>query len=314
MPTPAGRNYQQNLKFFAELKKGTAKFKLQYNAAAGLFYGYSGNGFARTLGNTFKSQSDKQSVMNDAMFATPIKEVFSEAIAKNFDRNVINDALDGLIRFSESYSGDASKYTKMSQVIRALEDSLPFRIHALSECNNEWGICGFASSLAALYDKNVLKTRAQGLDLPTRILAEIKTYLVILQSENSPLIQEIEAFTRSFGPPFATFRVVDFLKKINNVTNPNVKELGKGYDVAMPVNAVIDFLKRNGKPGSHLGAVDLKQNGVILGLGSQRGEGRLQHWVSKFDDDWVYNWGKRQKLSALLREKKWGVNFQVIVG
>jgi len=59
----------------------------------------------------------------------------------------------------------------------------------------------------------------------------------------------------------------------------------------MPINAVIDFLRRNGKQGSHLGAVDMKQNGVILGLGGRCVEDRLQHCVYKFDDDWVYNLG-----------------------
>jgi len=302
-----------NLNFFAGLKMSTAAIKLEFNKATGLFSSYSGTGFMRTLGNKFNSNSDKQSVMTDSMFSDPIRAIFSDAAANNVDPGLMRDALRGLERVARSYSGDRAKSTKISNLIRELgAQHDPFTISDISECNAKWGICGFASSLAALYDTNVLNTNVQGRDLPTRILAEIKTYLVILRSENSLLIQEIENFTRGFGKQWRAFRIETLIQKMNDVTNPTVVDLGRGFDIAMPKNAVIDFLRRNGKKGTHEIGLNPIETRVILGLGDTQNKS-LRHWVYKHKADKVYNYGKEQSFAECLKQGPYTVIHQISI-
>jgi hypothetical protein len=304
----------KNLNFFAGLKTSKADPKLEFNRATGLFSSYSGTGFTRMLGNKLNSNSFKQSVMNDSMFSDPIRDIFSDAAANRVNVTLMRAALQGLERVARSYSGDPAKSMKISELIKelgALHD--PFRISDISKPNAKWGICGFASSLAALYDTNVLNTKVQGRDLPTRILAEIKTYLVMLQSENPLLLREIENFTRGFGKKWAGFRIETFIQKINNVTNPDVVDLGEGFDIAMPKNAVIDFLRRNGKKGTHEIELHPLRTGVILGLGDMQDKS-LRHWVYKHSADKVYNYGKDQPLRDCLIKGPYTVVHQISIG
>ncbi len=93
----------------------------------------------------------------------------------------------------------------------------------ISELNSGWGICGFASSLGALHQNGLftgtIDQAAKKNQLSTRLLAEIKTYLVILQSENkNALLNEIQRFTRTFGGVFTAFTIQAYIEKVNSIS------------------------------------------------------------------------------------------------
>lgn len=191
----------------------------------------------------------------------------------------------------------------------------------LTKDNVEWGICGFASALAGIYktDKAIqakIKT-VKDEDITTRILAEIKTYLVTLQAEESPILDEIVEFTRSFKG-FEKFKVDDYIKRINaSVTAKKIKDLD--FSIGLPPSAVIDYLARMWektglsvvtKNGADLKKDVVKLKKVILGL-YDREKGNLGHWVFMKDEDTVYNWGQSKSLDEVLKECE-GIDASVI--
>jgi len=322
MPSLAEQKCRQNLEFFAKLKPSKVEIKLEFNKATGLFSSYSGTGFMRTLGNKFNSNNDRQSVTNDAMFSIPIREIFAAA-SQNAPLNLRIAALEGLEKVAKSYSGDPIKLSKISNLIRELRDlHVPVPISEISKCNAAWGICGFASSLAALFDKNILTGKAQGCDLQTRILAEIKIYLLMLQADNPMLIKKIEVFTHSFGGNYIEFTVKEFLQKCSEIHDANVLDnfgfgVNNKFGIAMPAEAVIDFFHRYGKKATLTESPNPIGTGVILGLGSGTDMNkRLLHWVYKFDACHVYNNGEIQLLTECLLPPSgspYSVNYQISI-
>lgn len=118
MPTTnAGRQYMANLNFFAGLRNKTGKFQLEFNKEKGLFSTYSGTGFTRTFSNILSSRNEQQSIKNDAMFANPIKDVFMEGILNGVDKNMLKQALDGIVKVSKAYNDDQSKSKKFDELI-----------------------------------------------------------------------------------------------------------------------------------------------------------------------------------------------------
>lgn len=115
--------------------------------------------------------------------------------------------------------------------------------------NKKWGICGFTSSLSAMYDLNQ-GVRGQVINGSNgyRILAEIKTYLVMLKAAGSPLLADIRAFTRTFGPPYDTFEIDDYITRINNAAAANLTReqifADPQFSIAMPPAAVADYIER----------------------------------------------------------------------
>ncbi len=196
----------------------------------------------------------------------------------------------------------------------------------ISELNKGWGICGFASALGALHQNGVfsgtIDHAVKHNQLNTRLLAEIKTYLVILISENkSGLINEIERFTQSFGGSYSNFKIKTYIEKINSISSspPNLND--KGFSIAMPPNAVVDYLKRVGSLDKALivkGPKPVLDN-VILGLGDKTKSGGewegLGHWVYKKNNSEIYNWGKKETLAELkAHNKNWQIVYQIILG
>jgi len=183
---------------------------------------------------------------------------------------------------------------------------------AITQLNIKWGICGFASSLAAMYShgniSGVVDDAVSKGHLNTRLLAEIKTYLNILKSENKIiLLQEIRDFTRSFKG-YGNFTIDNFILKINSVAVDPVRNITKDFSIAMPPNAVLDYLKR---VGGFVHAREIsptaKQNNVILGLSSGKKSKPykgLGHWVYKKTDNEIYNWGKQVALKDILKDFK----------
>jgi hypothetical protein len=115
--------------------------------------------------------------------------------------------------------------------------------------NTEWGICGFTSSLYAMYHLN-RGSRGQVINASEgyRILAEIKIYLLMLKSMNSPLLGDIRDYTRSFGPPYDTFEIDSYIERITKAaaSNLDLKTIlaDELYSIAMPPQAVADYIQR----------------------------------------------------------------------
>lgn len=193
----------------------------------------------------------------------------------------------------------------------------------ISELNKGWGICGFASALGALYQNKAIggaiDQAVSHNQLNTRLLAEIKSYLVMLQSENNNLLlDEIARFTRSFGGVYASFTIQAYINKISSIGS-NIANVGKDFSIAMPPNGVADFLRRIGGVKAVLvGGSCPELNDAILGLGdktvSDQWKG-LRHWVYKKGDSEIYNWGKKETRAQLLaHDANWQIVFQIAMG
>lgn len=195
----------------------------------------------------------------------------------------------------------------------------------ISDLNRDWGICGFASSLGALYEAGIVKgavdTAVDKGHLSTRLLAEIKSYLVILKAEGEmSLLNEIERFTQSFQG-FEGFTVDNYIAKVNTIgglTEQQIKD--KDFSIAMPPNAALDYLKRIGeKKNSRIetgGGVSYPSN-VILGLcdpGKASNDWKgLVHWVYKKSTSEIYNWGQKVSQEELMNQGNWQIGYQIVI-
>ncbi len=189
------------------------------------------------------------------------------------------------------------------------------------------GICGFASTLGALYENGMLtKSGSDSVgkgDLNTRVLASIVTYLRLLKSENNTqYLGEITSFTQCF-PGYEAFSIDKYIKKIESVADDptNIKE---DFSIAMPPNPVADFVRRNGMKAVLVRGAkpELKAN-VILGLGDKtkldKWDG-LKHWVYR-NKTTVYNYGEEYGSGDLLTKMKklfpgtdWEIVYQLALG
>ncbi|MGX9965775.1 hypothetical protein ACVFYP_20790 [Roseomonas sp. F4] len=113
--------------------------------------------------------------------------------------------------------------------------------------NQGWGVCGFTSTFYAMFAQN--KGRRPELNNANRafnVLAEIKTYLMLLKAENSQLLGDITRFTQSFGGTFATFDIDAYITKINGSVGMSEATImaDSGFGIAMPPLAVKDYIER----------------------------------------------------------------------
>jgi hypothetical protein len=193
----------------------------------------------------------------------------------------------------------------------------------ISDLNKGWGICGFASSLGALFQNSayakIINRAVNHNELNTRLLAEIKSYLVILQGEdNYLLLGEIERFTRSFGGVFSSFSIDKYIAKINQISSNAPYAYDRGYSIAMPPNALVDYLQHNCEMvNAHkIACRNSTTNNVILGLGDPAKAGNewkgLVHWVYKKSDSEIYNHGEKVTIGALLGNRVGDPHQQVI--
>lgn len=135
-------------------------------------------------------------------------------------------------------------------------------MESLGQLNRGWGICGFTSTFYAMYQASPA-TRGWLVNATQvfSVLYEISDYLKALQAVQSPLLKDITAFTRSFGPPYDTFTVDDYIASIDGAseTTRQVLEFGsdpvtkgleaglkadKLFGIAMPPQAVADYIER----------------------------------------------------------------------
>lgn len=135
-------------------------------------------------------------------------------------------------------------------------------MESLGELNARWGICGFTSAFYAMYRANpgsrgwlVNATQVYS------VLYEITDYLKALQAAQSSLLKDITNFTRSFGQPYDTFTVDDYIKSVDTASEDTRQILDFGFDaftqsheqalrgdklfgIAMPPQAVADYIER----------------------------------------------------------------------
>jgi len=173
-------------------------------------------------------------------------------------------------------------------------------INSMGTLNEKWGICGFTSALYALYEhspRQKQKGLAPAAETETRMLAEIKTFLRMLQADNrADLLNKIEMFTRSFGGKWAAFEIDKYIERINasvKVTNP--ANLGD-FSIAMPPEALVDYLQRmcELKLAKILTGKESDPKELILGLSksSMKMYNGLAHWVYQ-SNGIVYSWGQQ---------------------
>lgn len=118
-------------------------------------------------------------------------------------------------------------------------------IDNMGKVNVNYGVCGFASSLYALYTHSPGSQvyLASAADKKLRVAAEIKTFLEILRAEDSKLRAEIETFTRSFGGSYSGFTIAEYIKSINSMTKSDALASSVDISIALPPNAVVKYLR-----------------------------------------------------------------------
>ena len=125
-------------------------------------------------------------------------------------------------------------------------------MNQMGSTNNFWGVCGFTSTFYSMYKLNRGKRGLLvGAGIATKVLAEIKTYLMMLKADgNMGLLNEIQTFTRSFGKvgscDYGSFTIDDYILRINKAPGRSEAEItGDGYyAIGMPPNAVVDYLRQ----------------------------------------------------------------------
>jgi hypothetical protein len=185
--------------------------------------------------------------------------------------------------------------------------------------NNYWGVCGINSSLYALYENNpTLRGRlARGALTPTMVLAEIKTFLRILQADGkTDLLDAIRNFTRTFAG-FQNFTIESYIQRIDTA----VGQISSGgtqmslladpqFSIAMPPEAVLYYVQKVcGFDNAALIPPNSMAQEAIVGLWRNDGNnmgtyGGLRHYVYYLRGVY-FSWGK-QFASIDQMQRKYG--------
>ncbi|HUN44120.1 MAG TPA: hypothetical protein VMU81_27830 [Acetobacteraceae bacterium] len=177
-------------------------------------------------------------------------------------------------------------------------------MNKMGSTNTHWGVCGFTSSFYSMYELNPGKRALLiGAGIASRVLAEIKTYLMTLKANgNTTLLQEIEAFTKSFGVVgscnFGNFRIDNYIASINNAvgrSDADIKADGN-FSIAMPPAAVADYLKEIWETSSETQVVKGGDGGTeeaIIGVanGQMQMYDGLCHYMYRSGGK-IYSWGQ----------------------
>lgn len=144
--------------------------------------------------------------------------------------------------------------------------------------NAGWGICGFTSSFYAMYHMNpAARPMLINAPNPFSVLVEIKDYLEMLYSGNeTSLLDEIERLTRSFGVvdgfDFSTFTPRSYILYINASYSKYINNDGDvdmtimrdpKFSIALPPQAVADYLKRVWKYDSQVRTYDTNADAIV---------------------------------------------------
>ena len=165
--------------------------------------------------------------------------------------------------------------------------------------NRGWGVCGFTSTLYSMYELNpgkrgliIKRSRIGG-----TVLAEIKTYLMMLKTENSLLLQDIEEFTQSFDRPDWT--IDNYINNINEAFIGDRPEqavlMDASFGIAMPPKAVVDYVSRVWGYNAELWkGPDPGSNGIIGVRDVTKNRWKyngLCHWMYRSNRR-IYSWGR----------------------
>lgn len=190
-------------------------------------------------------------------------------------------------------------------------------INNMGVVNAQHGVCGFTSSLYALYTRSPRPSLVKGAKVETRMMAEIKTYLNMLKAEGrSDLLSAIKDFTTSF-PGYGGFTIDGYIQKINDAVTTGVSD----FSIAAPPVVVVDYLQRvcDFKTSKEV-AITTTGIEFILGVRNTAGKSTplngLIHWVYYLNGT-VYSWGNQfpkgnEKDSVKAAGDSQGKDYQVV--
>jgi len=181
-------------------------------------------------------------------------------------------------------------------------------LNKITEVNNKWGICGFVSVLAAMYDndlgfKGIMNEIEKKNHYKTRIIAEMSSYLSMLEADNNKLLTEVRVFTSTFGDIYniadnKTFieltqqyarlvdKVLEARKRGEEISLDELHEFG----IAMTPDSVQDYLYRMHNIKSN--HVEDSKN-IICGCYAKNDPNKkLKHWIYVNGQGKVFTWGK----------------------
>jgi hypothetical protein len=185
------------------------------------------------------------------------------------------------------------------------------QMRSMGKTNAGWGVCGFTSSLYAMYHLNpTARPRLINAPRPFTVLAEIKTYLEMLYAEgNTDLLDEIERFTRSFGvvdgTDFRVFTPRSYILYVNSAVDKYIDKMSDAVDeaifndgkfsIALPPQAVVDYLKRIWRYNAKAEIIDGAGDGIVGVRDSSKDNkdkiyNGLVHYVYRKDQR-IYSWG-----------------------
>ena len=194
--------------------------------------------------------------------------------------------------------------------------------------NNFWGICGVNSALYALYQNNVaLQTRlAKGAMTPTMMLAELKTFLRILQADGKQgILDEIQAFTRTFKD-FENFTIQSYIERINSAAvavdtatsgDPQKALLADPqFSLGLPPDSVVYYMQRIcGFDKAKLVDLSSTENELVVGLYRDDGNNMkvyngLRHYVY-YRNGIYYSWGKQFSSISQMKRNYGGICYKI---
>jgi hypothetical protein len=219
---------------------------------------------------------------------------------------------------------DRNKQMSFSKKLMPFSKKEKEEMNSMGSTNQLWGVCGFTSTFYAMYALNPGKRPLLvGAGITTRVLAEIKTYLMMLKAEgNIGLLNEIEKFTRSFGVTngndFRTFAVDEYIKRINQSVGKTEKDITGDpyYSIGMPPAAVADYLRRIWGYDSEILTIKEGWGGSSNGIMGVKSKTRgmslydgLCHYLYRYENK-IYSWGfKFSSLSDVNRKQ--GKDYQL---
>lgn len=175
----------------------------------------------------------------------------------------------------------------------------------IGRLNQGWGVCGFTSSLYGLWDllDKTKRSQLMGGTKAHRLLAEIKTYLTMLEADgNTKLRNDIETYCRVFAEPdnsFGSFTILDYIRRVNESVHKTENQIksDQNFGIGMPPHAVVDYLQRMWECkasellipdyyGPHNGIIGVKN--VKKPLSPMYGG--LEHWMYRHSGK-IYSWG-----------------------
>jgi hypothetical protein len=159
--------------------------------------------------------------------------------------------------------------------------------------NDTQGICGFTSTLYAVYVnhpslRGKLERALDDTTRSTRLMAEIKTFLQMMKAGgNSAVLGDITELTRTF-PGYDAWTVDSYIEEINKLTVGN-------FSVAMPPEATMEYMRTawNMRP---VLTDTVVPGDAILGLTRTNAPvnrwKNLAHYVFQSARGRIYSWGE----------------------